>query len=71
MVAVLLTSGTQLLMLGVIGEYLWRNFDATQQRPPFIVASTINCEPAVKPVISIIANPAASPSAEQLNTEVP
>jgi dolichol-phosphate mannosyltransferase len=39
MVVVLLLSGVQLLMLGVIGEYLWRNFDATRQRPLFIVES--------------------------------
>lgn len=37
MVVLLLLSGVQLLMLGVIGEYMWRNFDATRQRPLFIV----------------------------------
>ncbi|MGB8645937.1 MAG: glycosyltransferase family 2 protein [Anaerolineae bacterium] len=42
MIVVLLASGTQLLMLGVIGEYLWRNLDATRRRPPFIVASLLN-----------------------------
>ena len=34
---VLITSGVQLLMLGVLGEYLWRSFDASRQRPRFIV----------------------------------
>lgn len=38
MVVVLLTSGVQLLILGILGEYLWRNLDATRKRPPFIVA---------------------------------
>lgn len=33
MVAVLFLSGMQLIMLGTIGEYLWRNFDATRQAP--------------------------------------
>ena len=39
MVVLLLTSGSQLLILGIIGEYLWRNFDATRWRPLFIVDS--------------------------------
>ncbi len=39
MVVVLLTSGAQLLILGILGEYLWRNFDATRTRPLFIVDS--------------------------------
>jgi len=40
-VIVIITSGTQLIMLGVIGEYLWRSFEATRQRPPFIVDTVI------------------------------
>jgi dolichol-phosphate mannosyltransferase len=42
MIVILLVAGTQLLMLGIIGEYLWRNLDETRRRPPFIVASTMN-----------------------------
>ncbi len=42
MVVVLLTSGTQLLILGVLGEYLWRNFDATRSRPLFVVDTILN-----------------------------
>jgi dolichol-phosphate mannosyltransferase len=34
---VLMTSGVQLVMLGVLGEYLWRSFDASRQRPRFII----------------------------------
>ncbi len=30
-------SGVQLLMLGVVAEYLWRTFDETRNRPPFII----------------------------------
>lgn len=41
MVVVLLLSGVQLIILGVIGEYLWRNFDATRRRPVFIVDRVI------------------------------
>ncbi len=42
MVVVLLTSGTQLLILGIIGEYLWRTLDASRRRPLFIVDSVLN-----------------------------
>lgn len=37
MVVLLFLSGVQMLMLGVIGEYLWRNFDESRRRPVFIV----------------------------------
>jgi polyisoprenyl-phosphate glycosyltransferase len=46
MVVVLLASGAQLLILGILGEYLWRNFDATRNRPLFIVdqAQGFHCD---------------------------
>jgi len=37
MVVLLVVSGTQLVFLGVLGEYLWRNFDETRKRPVFII----------------------------------
>jgi polyisoprenyl-phosphate glycosyltransferase len=37
MIVLLVTSGLQMMMLGVVGEYLWRNFDQTRHRPIFIV----------------------------------
>lgn len=37
MVFNLFSSGLILLMLGIVGEYLWRNFDATRTRPVYIV----------------------------------
>ena len=37
MVVVLVLGGLQFLMLGVIGEYLWRTLDETKRRPLFIV----------------------------------
>ena len=37
MVVLLMLSGTQLLMLGILGEYLWRNFEASRNRPAFII----------------------------------
>jgi glycosyltransferase involved in cell wall biosynthesis len=42
MVVVLVLSGMQLLVLGIVGEYLWRNFEATRQRPLFIVDKELN-----------------------------
>lgn len=37
MVVLLIVSGVQLLMLGVIGEYLWRTLEETRNRPRFII----------------------------------
>ena len=33
----LLSFGITMLALGILGEYLWRSFDATRNRPPYIV----------------------------------
>ncbi len=45
MVVLLFVSGLQLLMLGIIGEYLWRNFDQTRRRPVYIVSDTLGFKP--------------------------
>ncbi len=37
MCLVLFSTGTILLMLGILGEYLWRTLDASRNRPPFII----------------------------------
>lgn len=37
MCVVLCASGLLMLMLGVLGEYIWRTLDAARKRPPFIV----------------------------------
>ncbi len=37
MVVVLVLGGAQLLMLGVLGEYLWRTYDESRGRPRYIV----------------------------------
>jgi dolichol-phosphate mannosyltransferase len=44
MVALLLVSGVQLLMLGIIGEYLWRVADEVRGAPPFVVQSRLGFE---------------------------
>jgi polyisoprenyl-phosphate glycosyltransferase len=45
MVAFLCVSGFQLLMLGIIGEYLWRVADEVRSSPPFIIESTLGVNP--------------------------
>jgi polyisoprenyl-phosphate glycosyltransferase len=37
MVALLTLNGLQMMMIGVIGEYLWRNFDETRKRPMYLI----------------------------------
>jgi glycosyltransferase involved in cell wall biosynthesis len=37
---VLVVSGVQLIMLGVLGEYLWRTFDESRRRPRYIIESS-------------------------------
>lgn len=37
MVVLLLSSGTIMLMLGILGEYVWRALDASRNRPPFLI----------------------------------
>ncbi len=37
MCVILCSSGLILLMLGILGEYLWRTLDAARTRPPFII----------------------------------
>jgi dolichol-phosphate mannosyltransferase len=43
MVSILVTGGLILMSIGLIGEYIWRNFDATRKRPSFIIEDTKNC----------------------------
>jgi len=43
-VVLLVVSGVQLIMLGIIGEYLWRNFDSSRKRPAFIIDKKIGYE---------------------------
>jgi dolichol-phosphate mannosyltransferase len=37
MVVVLMLGGFQLLMLGILGEYLWRTFDEARGRPRYVI----------------------------------
>jgi polyisoprenyl-phosphate glycosyltransferase len=42
MLVLLVTSGVQILTLGVLGEYLWRNLEETRKRPRFVVETVVN-----------------------------
>lgn len=44
MVVVLVVSGVQLIMIGMLGEYLWRSFDESRKRPQFIIKDTIGLD---------------------------
>lgn len=41
MVVFLLISSFQMTAIGIIGEYLWRNLEASRKRPPYIVDQVI------------------------------
>ena len=43
-VVVLIATGLQMLILGIIGEYMWRNLDETRRRPRFIIEQIIQRE---------------------------
>jgi dolichol-phosphate mannosyltransferase len=36
-ILVLIAFGTIMLTLGILGEYIWRGFDASRDRPPYII----------------------------------
>lgn len=41
MMVFLLVSSFQMMAIGIIGEYLWRNFEATRNRPAYIVEKVL------------------------------
>jgi dolichol-phosphate mannosyltransferase len=40
MVVVLILGGFQLIMAGILGEYLWRAVDESRRRPQFLIESS-------------------------------
>ena len=46
MTAILFLSGVQLMMMGILGEYIWRGTDQLKGRPRFIVMEKAGFEPA-------------------------
>lgn len=51
MVGLLVLSGTQLIVCGLIGEYLWRVLEESRSRPVFLVAQTVNIDDAAEVAI--------------------
>ena len=41
MLVVLLTSSFQMIMMGVLGEYIWRNLDETRKRPLYVIEKVV------------------------------
>ena len=44
MIVVLIAAGVQMLILGIIGEYMWRSLDETRRRPRFIIEKIVQRE---------------------------
>ncbi|TMJ93598.1 MAG: hypothetical protein E6G67_11915 [Actinobacteria bacterium] len=43
-VLVLVAAGAQLIVIGIIGEYLWRVLEESRNRPAFIVDTAVNVD---------------------------
>ena len=54
MVVVLVVGGFQMVMMGVLGEYLWRTLDESRRRPRYIIEAVLSEEvsPAAYPLSS-------------------
>lgn len=39
MLVVLVIGGFQMIMMGILGEYLWRSLDESRRRPPYLIES--------------------------------
>jgi len=48
MVVVLVIGGFQMVMMGVLGEYLWRALDEGRRRPRFLIEDTYEGQPVVE-----------------------
>ncbi len=68
MVVVLLLGGFQLLMLGVLGEYLWRAFDESRGRPRYVIEEQL-CASDAMPAIRNSPVRAGSAGAESARAE--
>jgi hypothetical protein len=46
MIAVALAASAQLIMTGILGEYIGRIYEEVKRRPLYVVADTLNLPPA-------------------------
>ena len=44
-VVVLIVGGIQMLMMGVLGEYVWRALDETRRRPRYLIEASTDAAP--------------------------
>lgn len=49
MLIITFTTGLQMTMLGVLGEYLWRTLDEVRRRPPFVIDEVYDAKQQDKP----------------------
>ena len=61
MVAVMIIGGLQMLMLGILGEYLWRALDEARRRPRYTIEATTS-DGATVPTTGIAIEPLELPS---------
>ena len=60
-VIVLILGGVQLIVLGTLGEYVWRTLDTGRNRPLYVVKTVINPLPTVVPPVGGSGNVGPSP----------
>jgi polyisoprenyl-phosphate glycosyltransferase len=53
MVVVLVLGGVQMIMLGVLGEYLWRTLEAARHRPAYFLEETTEPGATERPVPNV------------------
>lgn len=64
MVAVLVIGGVQMLMMAVLGEYLWRALDEARRRPRFLIEAQVGGTPAGSPgALPAVSHAAPRPTA--------
>jgi dolichol-phosphate mannosyltransferase len=51
MVVVLVMGGTQMLMLGIIGEYIWRTLAQSRNRPLYVVDRIYDASGAIDGIV--------------------
>ncbi len=52
MLVVLILGGVQMVMLGIIGEYLWRTLDEARRRPRYEIETSLNDDVVLGSVVS-------------------
>lgn len=53
MVTILVIGGVQMMMLGVLGEYLWRTLNEVRRRHLFIVEDDVSCSTSDSPLFPV------------------